>query len=276
MEKIQCCICETTEYSRPYKFVDNYRLLKCRRCGLVYIDTRIDPESFMNDAKLDLNSSNNKKIEYWSFPGMYAKYNFVFLKYFNERFNRCIAFNRNIETMFDIGSGYGFWMDFCRKKGLKVKGIDISDDAVCHSSKVLGLDVIKSPLKKYKFTESFDLYNMCDVIEHLENPNDELALLHEQMKPTSLLYIQVPDVLGIRIPYNHNLGLPHHIWQFNYKTANKLLNKNGFRVLQKWHGVQGVIGCYVNDKVTLLRKLSWVGAEKFNIGNRLMLVCRKT
>ncbi len=124
MIKTQCCICETTEYSRPYKIIEGYGLLRCGRCGLVYIDMGINPENFIDDARQDLDS-NDKKIEYWSFPEMYARYDFVFQKYFNERFCRCIKFNRNIETMFDVGSGYGFWMDFCRRKGLKVKGIDI-------------------------------------------------------------------------------------------------------------------------------------------------------
>lgn len=269
-----CCICGTNAYSSKYKGVEAYRLLQCGRCGLVYIKDKPDPKEFMHDARAGLNVKS-RKVEYWSFPEMYEKYKPVFLNYFAERLKRCSKYNNNIQNMFDIGSGYGFWMDFCRRKGIKVKGIDISEEAVSYARDILKLDVNRCSLKDYPFSEQSDLYNLCDVLEHLEDPNDELRVLYNLMKPSSLLYIQVPDVLGIRIPYNHNLGLPHHIWQFNFSTINKILNKNGFKVLGRWHGVQGIIGCYEKNEVTLFRKISWFIAGHFNLGNRLMVLCRK-
>ncbi len=272
---IECCICETNEHSAEYGVVDGYKLLKCSKCGLVFIEEKADTPDFMDDAKKELDSEN-KKVEYWSFPEMYEKYRYIFTRYFEERMERCQGYNGEIKSLFDVGSGYGFWMDFCRKKGLVVKGIDISEEAVNYCREVLDLEVMERALRDYEFTDQYDLYNMCDVVEHLENPNNELAMLHKKMKASSLLFIQVPDVLGMKIPYNHNLGLPHHIWQFNSGTMTKLLMKNGFKVLNRWHGVQGVIGCYENNSVNMMKKIQWFIAEKCNLGNRLMLLCKKS
>ncbi len=269
-----CCICDTKEHSKVYKSVENHTLLRCRECGLIYLDTRIDPQGFIKDAQADL-SVANKDTEYWSFPDLYLKYNPVFKKFFRERFLRCLRYNPAIKTVFDIGSGYGFWMDYCKSQGLEVKGIDISEDAVSYGKKFLKLDIEMFPLKHYAFQQRYDLYNLCDVLEHLDDPNKELRLLYENMKDNSLLYIQVPDAIGFRLPYRHALGLPHHIWQFNYKALKRLLEKNGFKVIKKWHGVLGVIGSYERNEVNLFTKSKWFLADVLKIGNRLAVLCKK-
>lgn len=270
----KCCICESDRYSVQYRVVDGFRLLKCSRCSLVYLDNKVDPAKFINDAKKCC-QSENKQIEYWSFPEMYNKHSFVFDKFFYERLRRCLKYNNNIKSVFDIGAGYGLWMNYCFRQGIEVKGIEVSEETVKYGRENLGLDIEKSSLIDFQFNKQYDLYNFCDVLEHLENPNENLRAIYNAMKLESVLYIQVPDVLGIRIPINHSLGLPHHIWQFNFKTLKVLLEKNGFKILKKWYGVQGVVGCYEKNKVTLFEKLKWFFANKFNLGNRLIVLCKK-
>jgi SAM-dependent methyltransferase len=257
-----------------YRVIDGFRLLRCSRCSLVYLDDKVDPAKFINDAK-ESYQCENKQIEYWSFPEMYNKYSFVFDKFFHERLSRCLKYNKHIKAMFDIGAGYGFWMAYCYKRGIEVKGIEISEEAVKYGRDNLGLNIEKSSLIDFPFDKQYDLYNLCDVLEHLENPNKNLQVIYNVIKPKSLLYIQVPDVLGVRIPLKHNLGLPHHLWQFNFKTLKMLLEKNGFKILKRWHGVQGVIGCYERNEVNLFQRFKWQFAKIFNIGNRLTVLCRR-
>ncbi|MBT6047893.1 MAG: class I SAM-dependent methyltransferase [Candidatus Scalindua sp.] len=268
-----CCICESDQYNREYRIYNGYQLCKCNRCSLVYLDGRINPEEFIADAKEGLHSEN-KQTEYWSFPEMYHRYLFVFDNFFKERLTRCLRYNKNINTMFDIGAGYGFWMDYCRRQGIEVKGIEISEEAVNYGKEKMYLDIEKTSLEDFNFYSQYALYNLCDVLEHLKNPNRDLRIIHNAMKPESLLFVQVPDVLGFKIPINHNMGLPHHIWQFNFKTLKILLEKNGFYVLKKWHGIQGVIGCYERNEVNIFLKSKWLFAKTFNLGNRLMVLCK--
>ncbi len=204
---------------------------------------------------------------------MYDKYPFVFNKFFQERLNRCRKYNQDIKTMFDIGAGFGFWMDYCQKSNISVRGIEISQEAIDYSQDRFGLKIDKNLLEEVSFDSGYDLYNLCDVLEHIKAPNKNLQLIHKNMKPNSLLYIQVPDVLGFRIPLNHNLGLPHHIWQFNFKCLRVLLAKNGFKVIGRWQGVQGVIGAYEQKRLNIFTKLSWQIARMFNLGNRLSVLC---
>ena len=269
-----CCLCETDKFSKPYKKIDGFPLSKCKNCSLVYLNSNVSADMFIKTAKEYLNSKN-KKIEYWGFPEIYNKYSFVFEKFFKERLSRCSYYHPNIKSIFDIGTGYGFWMNYCKQHGIEVKGIDIANKAVKYAQEILQLDVEFSFLSDFHFDKCYDVYTLCDVLEHIPNPNHELQIIRKMMNQDSLLYIQVPNVLGIRIPFRHNLGLPHHIWQFNLKTLKKLLNKNGMAIIKRYYGVQGVIGRYIKEEVHILTRLQWFVARKFHLGNRLVVVCKR-
>lgn len=268
----KCCICETNKHAQEYQIHDGYRLLRCQKCSLIYLDSKVDPNKFIDHAKEEI-GSQKKKIEYWGFPKMYTKYPFIFERFFAQRLKRCLSYNKSAGSMFDIGAGYGFWMDFCRQRGIEVKGIEISHEAADYGIKKFSLDIDKISLAETNFNKKYDLYNLCDVLEHLDSPNRDLQNIRNAMKPGSLLYVQVPDVLGFRIPRGHGLGLPHHLWQFNFRTLRFLLEKNGFKILKRWHGVQGIVGCYERGEVNIFLKLKWFFAQAFNLGNRLSVLC---
>ena len=205
---------------------------------------------------------------------MYDKYCHVFKKFFAERLSKCLRHHPRVKSVFDIGSGYGFWLDYCRELGLQVKGIDIAEETVRYAQKILNLDVENRSLSEFSFDKRYDIYTLCDVLEHIANPNHELQIIRNAMEKNSLLCIQVPDVLGFRIPYGHNLGLPHHVWQFNLKTLKKLLDKNGFTVLESYYGILGIIGYYSRNEVNMKNRLKWLIARGFRLGNRLTAICR--
>ncbi|MBU0459919.1 MAG: class I SAM-dependent methyltransferase [Nanoarchaeota archaeon] len=270
-----CCICNSKKY-RTYKKVDQYRLLRCKKCGLVYLDQhdRINQVDFIDDAKDDLANKDREKVEYWSFPKLYNKYIKIFHHFFEERLNRIYKSNSHVKTMLDIGCGYGFWMDYCVKRGIKSEGIDISNDAVDYAKKELSLKVWKQDLRNFKKNKKYDLLIMFDIIEHMENPNKTLIACKKLLNKNGLLYIQVPNLLGFKIPMNHGYGLPYHLWQYNYKSLSGLLIKNGYQVVGHWTGPMGIIGEYEKNKSILLKKTIWKLASKLYLGNRLQVLAK--
>jgi len=103
----------------------------------------------------------------------------------------------------DIGCGDGKVSVLYRKKGCKVTGIDISQDAIEQANKV-GIQASQWNLNNLPlpFEDSrFDVVTIVDVLEHIENP---LALLRECRRilvPTGRLIISTPNFarLGNRI-----------------------------------------------------------------------------
>ena len=273
---IKCCICNGEGQEAPYKKIGDFSLWRCRKCNLVYFkDSPDGQDGFIRQAKDVLNKREREKVEYWSFPHLYDKHKDVFSYYFAERLSRIKQFKPDLYSLFDIGCGYGFWLRFCKDRGLDVEGMDAAAEAVDYAREVLKLDVAESSLEGYEFKRSYDVMVMCDILEHLPQPNNELKKISQALSDSGVLFIQVPNLLGFKLPLFHGFGLPYHIWQFSVPSLNLLLEKNGFKILKYWTGVLGVIGVYERGGPGILDDISWYLARQFRIGNRLMVLARK-
>ena len=274
MANQSCCICNSDKNSL-YKIVGKYRLLRCNKCSLVYLDQdNSNQKKFIEDAKTNLKNKKKEKVEYWSFPELYAKYRKVFESFFNERLRIIKKYNKNIKDLLDVGCGYGFWMNYCEKRGIECGGIDISSEAVDFARNNLKLDAWKKDLMDFKTHKKYDLIMVFDVLEHLKDPNKALAKCRNLLKKGGLLYIQVPNLTGFKITPNHGYGLPYHLWQFSFKTLSALLKKNGYNVLDHWTGPMGVIGEYEKNENLFLKKIIWKVASKLYLGDRLQVIAR--
>ena len=116
---------------------------------------------------------------------------------------------------------------------------------------------------------------VCDLLEHLYEPNAQLKKINRALSKTGILFIQIPNLLGFKLPPFHGFGLPYHIWQFDIRTLKKLLEKNDFEILRWWTGVMGVIGVYESGGPSISDRIMWKLAERLKIGNRLMAVAKK-
>lgn len=256
--------------------MDKYRLLACSKCGLVYLDKNYytNQVGFIGDARTDLGNKEKEKVEYWSFPALYKKHYKVFKKFFDERFRRIRKHHKNVHNMLDIGCGYGFWMDYCEKRGIESAGIDISREAVDFAKGKLKLNVLEKSLVDLKTDKKYDLLMLFDIVEHFEDPNEALAACKKLLNRHGLVYIQVPNLLGFKVPMNHGYGLPYHLWQFSFKSLRALLRKNGFTVVGHWTGPMGVIGEYEKNKYLFLKKMMWAVSSKLHMGNRLQVIAK--
>lgn len=232
-------------------------------------------DDFMCTAQEDLHKQQQEKVEYWSFPLLYEKYKKVFHYYFVDRLQRIKGFKPELKSLFDIGTGYGFWPQFCKDHGISVKGIDIFREAVTYAQEVLHLDVVNCSLEDYIFDRTFDVITICDLLEHLREPNSQLEKIKRGLSETGILFIQVPNLLGFKLPPFHGFGLPYHIWQFNLLTLRMLLKKHGFVIIDFWSGALGIIGVYEAGGPTLYQRIMWQLAKRSRFGNRLIVVAKK-
>lgn len=275
----KCCICNSRDNSLPYKRVGNYQTSKCSKCKLIYLDSgnsSINPYSFYSDARKDEDKDNDaKSVIYYSFPEMYKKYPNVFNYYFNKRIKHIFKYIKNPKSILDIGCGYGLWLNFCKNKFKDIYGIDLNQDAVSYAVKNYHLNVERLTLEQLDCAQKkFDVVTMCDVLEHIEDPDLVLQNIHNLMHKKSVLYIQVPDVVGLKIPYGYNWLLPHHLWQFNATTMIELLKKNNFQYLNHWKGIMGIIGFYEDGRISIVKRIFFGIITRLRLGNRLMIAFR--
>src|SRR3990167_4061075 len=271
----RCCICNGEKYEVPFKQIKEYKLVRCTNCWLVYLASLPPDIDFILDAQKDISNKDKEKIEYWSFPALYKKHEKVFKYYFEDRLIKIKKFNPNISSVFDIGCGYGFWLKFCLEKGLRVSGIDLSQESIDWGKQNYNLNIKRKTIEELNIEDTYDLIVMCDVVEHLKDPLQQLKKIKGMLKQDGILYVQVPNVIGFKLPFGHGYGLPHHLWQFSIQTITKLLENAGFKVMDYHTGIHGVIGVYDRGCPTLKEKIIWWMAEKLKIGNRLQVIAKR-
>lgn len=267
-----CYICSSKETTH-FRKVDNHDLYKCRGCKVIFLNKINKSNDFFKDL------SENSTMEYWSTPSFYKKHQDVFNHFFKKRLKSLssIASRQGAtpEKFLDIGSGFGFWPFYLQSSDINVTCLEPNKDAATYLTKELKLeDVENINLENYKTDEKFDVITICDVLEHLENPKEMLTKIANLMHEKSILYVQVPDAIGIRYPYKASLGLPQHLWQFNTRSLVYLLEEQGFEVIKKQKGVMGIIGQIDRSRFKSLHLSLAAIAEKLYLGNRLGITCK--
>ena len=285
--QIHCPTCGPDADRAAYSRRSGYDLSRCRSCGLVFLDC-VDRQvagEFFSDASGRVNSPDASQapdtpdapdaIEYWSFPTLYDRYQNIFEGFFTERWSRLSGVHKNIRSLLDVGCGYGFLLHHVQQEVASVAGIEIDSAAAEYARKRFGLTISETPIESFDPVEPLDCMVMCDVLEHLQAPDAVLRKCRDMLAPGGILFLQVPNHVGFRLPRGHSWGLPHHIWQFNPKSLRRLVKSCGLVPEDCYTGVLGVIGAYERGGPTSRERLEWFAARKLGIGNWLMLIAKK-
>ena len=266
----ECCVCDKGGGAEGSVLLEEsapWHVRQCARCGLVYLDERVQQEGFVAAAA-------EKEVEYWSFPQMYDRHRKVFEGYFAERWERLQAYCAGLQGALDIGCGFGFFMRYLAERGVEVRGLDIEGESVDYARGELGLEVEQVSFADYETERQFDAIVACDVLEHVDEPVEFLRKCGGLLNEGGVLYVQVPNVLGDVLPTDGSFNWPYHVWQFNADTLGRLMRRGGFEVCQWWTGVMGVIGVYEAGGPDEATRAMWEQARREKRGNRLQMLAR--
>ncbi len=142
-------------------------------------------------------------------------------------------------TLLEVGCATGIALKVARKRGWKVSGVEVNEQAALVAKEVLNDDVVKAGhLHDKMFPDKhFSLITLFDVIEHIPDPVKFLALLHKKTAPGGHIFLLTPDVdtLSFKIMKEK---WPHfvqeHLALFSRKSMQRLLKESGFA--PKTHG----------------------------------------
>ncbi len=177
---IDCNYCNANEV---YVLYDDgeYPIVKCKRCGLVYISPRPTGQE-------------TQKI-------YYEKYYSGWLSEEQRRKRMWEARLRDVESfkragrLLDVGCGLGTFLGLARSSGWQVWGTEVSDYAVGWIDKRLKIEVFKGNLEDAGFEPNFfDVITMWHVLEHLPDPFRTLRTAWQLLKEDGIIVIEVPNV----------------------------------------------------------------------------------
>ncbi|MBN2438705.1 MAG: class I SAM-dependent methyltransferase [Deltaproteobacteria bacterium] len=224
-----CNLCGAVHFNVVEDSEKPFYVLKCIRCGLVFVDPVPEP-SFL-EAHYDADYYAD-----WMGPQQEKR-----LRMWRKRLDT-IEKRSPKGRLLDVGCATGTFLQLAQKNGWEVEGTELSPYAVSFAKNLLNANIFCGHLMDAGYEEaSFDVVTFWHVLEHLSDPMRYLQEAHRILKPSGLLVIAAPNVndyimkISYRIVKRRPLKLffrtdrEIHLFHFSADTLRLYLNKTGFR-----------------------------------------------
>ena len=213
-----CYLCNS--YSvRPLKGFQQNNLVKCKSCNFVF------------SSKIP---SEEEIIKHYEGYGRDDFLSPVTVKRYNELLDVLERY-RKTNKIFDVGCGIGYFLEEAKKRGWEVYGNEITDKAIeiCQQK---GIKMYKGKLPDINLEEnSFDVITSFEVIEHINNPAEEVGTIYRLLRKGGVFYFTTPNFNAVErylLKEKYNIiYYPEHLSYYTPKTINFLMSKFSFKRL---------------------------------------------
>jgi 2-polyprenyl-3-methyl-5-hydroxy-6-metoxy-1,4-benzoquinol methylase len=265
-ERVSCPLCDgddeelvLTKRSQPDGNV--FRLVRCRECGLGYVNPRPSSESIKYFYPEDYHPyqppTPRKEGAWWRLRqrleqralershGYPVREPSPWWERLTARLlTPWVGPGRDSLTslpyrgegrLLDFGCGSGWFAERMRRRGWRVEGIDFSEHAARQAEQAYGIRVHVGSLPHSDIPgESFDLLNMGSVLEHVHEPHSVIEAAAGALKPGGMLAVSVPNLASWAVERfganAYSVDLPRHLLFFTPVTLRRLLESHGLRV----------------------------------------------
>ncbi len=249
METVACDLCGADDpeslldlRDRMFRTTEEvFRLVRCRRCGLRYLNPRPAAEA--------LERYYPATYDPFARRGLSAR---VKARQERKAVDALWPFLSPPARVLDLGCATGDLLQALRERGNpNVLGIEPSAHAVAIARDRYGLDVRAGQLADAAIPDvSIDAVLMSHVIEHLPSPARTLTEIKRVLRPGGTLVLWLPnaDSLAERFWGDAWMGYdaPRHLYTFTPATLTALLQRTGFVVREiqhEWIGLEWSWGC---------------------------------
>jgi SAM-dependent methyltransferase len=228
-ETVACNLCGSAKRSVLAQFVmyAPLSLVKCSRCGLLYVSPRLTHESLA--VHFNENYLHPSDALAWE-------------RSRDEIYRQILDLVtcRTKREIFEIGCSYGTFLSRAQAAGLTVAGCDISAEACRRASDRLGIEIFNGAFEQLEdVVPPQDCIVSIDTLYYCPDPQHHLSVVYNKLKRGGILVLRVRN--GLHIEWTARLGLGscpiEHIYFFTPHTLGTLLRKAGF---VRSHTVAGV------------------------------------
>lgn len=232
--------CGTGNDFEYHSVPDVFKMLRCKNCGLVFLNPMPDRDIIQKFYTKDYYTINPHSP-------LFLK-GFIYEIKQRGDLKRIIPIVRQacVSSVLDLGCGDAQRLINLRLvlPNLKIKlvGIDLHfSESVKKKSKVFGIDLFEGNIEDFDFSRSlgvFDLILMNQLLEHLRFPEQFIQQLHYNLKPLSRILIETPnpggvDFLLFRSKFWGGYHIPRHLYIFSRKSLELLLKKYNYLIEKK-------------------------------------------
>ena len=141
-------------------------------------------------------------------------------------------------SILDVGCGSGFFLEFMRRRGWDVGGVESAEEHVAYARDRLGLKSVAHttwPAEK-RLDLRADAVSMFHVIEHLPDPIGALSRAKEVLAEDGVLIVETPNVeswpMRLFGRYCTQFDAPRHFCLFSRATLKQCAQRAGFEVVE--------------------------------------------
>jgi 2-polyprenyl-3-methyl-5-hydroxy-6-metoxy-1,4-benzoquinol methylase len=227
-------------HDRLHNLPGEFRVVRCRACGLLRTDPRPTPETMAfyypddygpyEDTRVELSVGQHSGLTSWK-------------RSLTGRLNRFMLADHvpplEPGRMLEFGCASGLFLHSMAERGWQVEGIEFAEKASA-SARALGYSVHTGSLEDAPDpSEQYDLVVGWMVLEHLHNPVKALRKLHSWTRPGGWLAVSTPNVGSREFALFKDawlaLHLPNHLYHYTPETISRVLDEGGWRVKKVFH-----------------------------------------
>jgi 2-polyprenyl-3-methyl-5-hydroxy-6-metoxy-1,4-benzoquinol methylase len=232
------------------KKIGQSKIVNCKECKFIHVIplplkknlSELYKKKYYSKIKPNYIKKYEKEIDYWNLI-------------FDEKLNFLSSkINMEKKSIFDLGSGAGYFLKRAKEKGWETNGVEPNSIAANHSKKI-GVPVINDFFENLdiKIIKKFNAINLFDVLEHVPEPIELLKKCKKLLKSKGIIVIEVPNDYNplqkivqqsfkkeeywlTLLPKSRNYhwaSKMDHINYFNFESLKKLLLKMDFKIIQQ-------------------------------------------
>ena len=214
-EHTNCLVCQAPAL-KPLNGFEKHHLTKCGSCGFVFC------KPIPTQKELNAVYEGYGRNDYLSDLTIQAY----------ERVLDSLEPYRKTNKLIDVGCGIGYFIEVAKRRGWEVYGTEFTEEAVkiCEGK---GAKMELGVLDPSKYEpESFDVVCSFEVIEHINNPREELSSFNKLLRKGGVVYCTTPNFNAVEryqlgVDWNV-LGYPEHLSYYTPKTLKRVFKETGF------------------------------------------------
>ena len=204
---------------------EQFKILECKDCGLLYTTPRPNKEEIGSYYKSDEYYSHQENMEGF-IPKVYEK-----VKTINLKNKYHIAAEETTKgKILDIGCGVGDFLHTMEQQGWDCTGVEPSEDAKAIARKRIKAQLLSSEEQENLSEGSFDVITMWHVLEHVDALRWQIQQLYRLCKPGGRIIIALPNYKSYDGQYYKAewaaYDVPRHLNHFDQKTLINLFEEN--------------------------------------------------
>ncbi len=235
-EYVFCYLCGADNYE-PILRRKGMTVVRCRECGLMYTNPRLDAESLARSYDYD-QKDLEWRLKVWKRSRLVA-----FKRYASE-----IEPYRETGKLFEIGPGLGWFLQVCAERGWAVTGADLAKIRCEYIRETHGIEVHHGTLEDvFPALEAgtFDVVAAWNVFEHLRDPEGTLRIIEQLLRPGGVTVLKMPDgraLSGMEFPWYlqpllrlyrrriYTSTPTHHLVQWTPEHLGQLMSRCGLNL----------------------------------------------